>query len=61
MATPNETFSRRNRMDLMKPAEKMIQEAVWEIEKLGASDKLTEAVTLMSKAKELVSDFIDGK
>lgn len=36
-------------------------EVAWEIEKLGASEKLTEAVTLITKARDLVSDFIDKK
>lgn len=61
MATPNDTFSRRSRMDLMDSSEKLITEAVWEIEKLGCDVKLTEAVILLTKAKDLISDFIDKK
>lgn len=45
----------------MEPAEKAIQEAIWEVEKIGADSKLTEAVILLGKAKDLVADFIDGK
>lgn len=32
-----------------------------EVEKLPADVKLTEAVTLLAKAKDLVSDFVDAK
>jgi len=52
---------RRNRLDLMTPSEKIIQEAIWEVEKLPADVNLTEAVILLGKAKDLVSDFIDSQ
>lgn len=52
---------RRNRMDLNTPAEIAIQNAVWEVEKVGADPKLTEVVVLLGKAKDLLSDFVDGK
>lgn len=52
---------RRHRADLWTPSEKAIQDAIWEIEKIGADVKLTEAVILLQKAKELVSDFVDAK
>ena len=52
---------RRNRLDLMTPAELAIYNASQEVEKLGADVKLTEAVILLSKARELVADFIDSK
>lgn len=54
------TTSRRNRMDLNVPAETAIQNAIWEVEKVGASPSLTEAVILLGKAKDLVSDYIDN-
>ncbi len=50
---------RRNRLDLNTPAELSIYNAIQEVEKVGADVKLTEAVTLMAKAKELVSDWVD--
>lgn len=53
--------NRRNRMDLMSPEELAIQNIIWEVEKLGASETLTEAVILLSKAKDKVSDFVDAK
>lgn len=52
---------RRSRLDLNTPAEKAIYDAMQEVEKLPADVKLTEAVTLLAKAKDLVSDFVDAK
>jgi len=52
---------RRSRLDLNTPAEKAIYDAMQEVEKLPADVKLTEAVTLLAKAKDLVSDFVDEK
>lgn len=52
---------RRNRLDLNTPAEKAIYDAMREVEKLPADVKLTEAVMLLAKAKDLVSDFVDAK
>lgn len=52
---------RRNRLDLNTPAEKAIYDAMQEVEKLPADVKLTEAITLLAKAKDLVSDFVDAK
>lgn len=51
---------RRNRLDLNVPAEKAIYDAMQEVEKLPADVKLTEAITLLAKAKDLVSDFVDA-
>lgn len=55
------TFPRRSRLDLMEPAEVAIFYAVQEIEKIGADARLTEAQILLSKAKDLVSDYVDEK
>ena len=52
---------RRSRIDLNTPAEKAIYDAMQEVEKLPADVKLTEAVALLAKAKDLVSDFVDAK
>lgn len=54
-----EVYPRRLREDLMKPAELAIHNAAHEVEKLPADVRLTEAVVLLGKAKDLVSDFID--
>lgn len=51
--------NRRNRLDLMMPSELAIYNAMQEVEKLPPDAKLTEAITLLSQAKDLVSDFID--
>ena len=50
---------RRIRIDLNEPSELLIRKAVDEIEKMGADVKLTDAVILLSRARELVADFID--
>jgi hypothetical protein len=50
---------RRNRLDLSEPAELAIRKSVDEVEKIGADVRLTEAVILLDKARELVDDFID--
>lgn len=50
---------RRNRLDLNTQAEHAIRNAVNEVEKVGADVRLTEAVKLLSKANDLVADFID--
>lgn len=56
-----ENTPRRTCIWLNLPAETKIQEATDEIEKLGADINLTKAITLLSEAKELVSDYIDVK
>ena len=50
---------RRIRLDLITPAELAIYEAVQAVEKAGADERLTEAVILLGKAKDLVSDYVD--
>lgn len=52
---------RRNRLDLNTPAELAIYNAMQEVEKMPANVKLTEAVTLLAKSKDLVSDFVDSE
>lgn len=50
---------RRYRLDLNTPVEKSIFDAGQMIEELGADVRLTEAINLLWKAKNLVSDYID--
>lgn len=50
---------RRNRLDLNTPAEKAIYDAMQEVEKVGADVRLTEAVILLSKARDLIADYVD--
>lgn len=56
----SQKMPRRIKEDSQLPAEIAIGTAMVEIEKLGADVKLTDAVILLQKAKDLVSDFIDG-
>lgn len=50
-------FPRRNCIDLHTPCEKAIFDAIQELEKIGADETLTEALNLLIKAKDLVSDY----
>lgn len=47
----------RSCVDLLTPVEKAIFDAIQEVEKIGADEKLTDAINLLSKAKDLVSDY----
>ena len=60
MSDKNE-FPRRSRLDLCKPAELAIYNAIQEVEKMGADIKLTDAIVKLQEAKELVADYIDSK
>ena len=51
---------RRIRLDLNTPAELAIYNAMQEVEKAGADVRLTDAVILLDKARNKVSDFVDG-
>lgn len=53
-------FPRRNRLDLNTPAELAIYNALQEVEKVGADERLTESVILLGEAKDQLSDFIDN-
>lgn len=52
---------RRYRIDLHSSAEIAIRTACLEVEKLGADERLTNAVELLQKAQNLVSDVLDEK
>lgn len=52
---------RRNRIDLMTPAELAITNAMEAVEEAGCDTRLTEAVILLGEAREKVADFVDGK
>ena len=43
------------------PAERAIDDAMEAVERHGGSLKLTEAVTLLSKARDCVADHVEGK
>lgn len=50
---------RRNRIDLNTECELAITNAMYELEKIGADVRLTDASILLQKAKDLVSNYID--
>jgi hypothetical protein len=50
---------RRNRIDLYTPAETAISEAIRAVEDAGAHPLLTEAVQLLTWAKNRVADFVE--
>ncbi len=52
---------RRNKIYEFTPAETAIYNAVQEVEKAGADEKLTNAITLLNQARELVADYVDNK
>ena len=51
---------RRARVDLYTPAETAIRNAMIVVEEAGAHPLLTEAITLLSQAKDKVADFVDS-
>ncbi len=53
------TTPRRNRLDQNFPSEKLIYEAMISIEQLDANIKLTDAITHLQKAKDLLADYFD--
>ncbi len=54
-----EDFPRRHRIDLFTPAEKAIYDAMQAVEMAGANPLLTDAVNLLSKARDLVADYVE--
>ena len=54
-----EDFPRRNQLDKCTPAELAIYKAMEEVEKAGADVKLTDAITKLNEALNLVADFVD--
>ncbi len=51
---------RRIRLDLFTPAERAIYDAVQAVEALPPDERLTNAVILLGRARDLVADFVDG-
>ena len=58
---PKNEIPGRIRLDLNTPAELAITNAMQEIEKLPPDVRLTDAIILLSKAKEKLSDYVDEK
>jgi hypothetical protein len=52
---------RRIRLDLFQPAELAIYNAIQEVEKMPADVRLTDAVILLGKAKDCVSNYIESE
>jgi hypothetical protein len=55
------TFPRRNQINLLTPEEKLIYDAIKAVDKLRASLILTDVITKLNQAKELLGDYIDHK
>lgn len=55
------TIPRRNRIDLMTPAELAIRNAMIAVETVGADVLLTDAVILLGQARDKVADFVDRR
>lgn len=53
--------NRRINLDLYEPAEWAIRNAILEVESMGADIRLTNAVMLLEKARNLVSDVVDER
>lgn len=56
----NNNWPRRAQMNDWTPAERAIYDAAQVVEVMPADERLTEAVVLLSKARDLVADFVDG-
>ena len=52
-------WPRRSSIPHWTPEEKMIQDVVDAVEKLGAHPRLTDCVTLLGQAREALADWID--
>lgn len=53
------SIPRRAYIQMMVPAELAIREAIHKVEAIGADVVLTEAVNLLTKAQDKVSDYVD--
>ena len=60
MSAAAKDFPRRNRLDLMSPAELAITTAMGAVEEAGADVRLTEAVNLLGQARDKVADVVNG-
>lgn len=57
----SDQIPRRIRLDRMSTAERLIYDAVQEVERVGADVRLTEAVILLQQARDKVADYVDEK
>lgn len=56
-----ESIPRRNNMNLWTPAELAIYNAAQEVERIGADPRLTEAGNLLTKAQDLIAEYVDDQ
>jgi hypothetical protein len=56
----NEQIPRRIRLDRLTPAEKAIWDAAQAVEALPPDARLTKAGSLLTEARALVADYVDG-
>jgi hypothetical protein len=54
-------FPRRNRIDLLTPAEKAVYDVIGVVESVGAHPLLTDAVILLGQARDKLSDYVELK
>lgn len=54
-------FPRRQRIDMMTPAERFIYNAQYEVELIGCDERLTDAVIKLKEARDLVADYVDDQ
>jgi hypothetical protein len=57
---PKQGSRQSNRSDLWSPTEKAINDVMQQVEKLGASTKLTNAVIKLQEAQNLVYEHLEG-
>lgn len=53
--------NQRNQMNDWTPAERMIHDAVQEVEKMGANPLLTDAVILLGQARDKVGECVHNR
>jgi hypothetical protein len=56
-----ENTSRKNYLYLLTPAETAIVLAIAAVESAGADPRLTDAINLLSSAKDKVAEFVDDE
>lgn len=61
VSRPGDSWPRRASVQHMTAAEKAIYDAMAEVERVGAHIWLTDAITLLSQARERVADYVDDQ
>lgn len=56
----SDALPRRVQQEKLTAAERLIHDAVGEVNAMGADLRLTDAETLLTRARNLVADFVDG-